>query len=122
MVAPLRFLGCVVTLTAMLAPWASVAANAVHLTLDDHHDEAAATHDDLHDADAVLHGHGHADGTPAHGHDATMALAPSQVPAPSLAIHPSIAASASPAFDVDAVVLHRLDPSPPQRVPIILRI
>lgn len=123
MAAPLRVLGCLITLTAMLAPWAGVVRTAVHLTFDaHHHDEALATQDDLHDAATVLHGHGHEHGTPAHSHDATVAQASSQAPVPSLTTHPSVTAFGSTAFVADATLLGRLDPSPPPRAPIILRI
>lgn len=123
MAVPLRVLGCAMTLTAMFAPWAAVVRTAVHLALEAHHyDEAPVTHDDLHDAATVLHGHGHQHGTPAHSHDATAALALSQVPVPSLTIHPSVTAFAAAALTAGAAVLRCLDTSPPLRVPIILRI
>ena len=123
MAAQLRVLGCLMTLTAMLAPWAAVVRTAVHLAFDaHHHEEASPTPDDLHDAATVLHGHGHEHGTPAHSHDATVAQAP-QAPLPSLTIHPSVPAFACAAIAADAAVLLRyLDPSPPPRAPIILRI
>lgn len=123
MAAPLRVLGCLLTLTAMLAPWAAVVRTAVHLAFDaHHHDEALATQDDLHDAATVLHGHGHEDGTPAHSHDATIAQASSQGPVPCLTIHPSVTAFAATASLAGATVLRSLDPFPPPRAPIILRI
>lgn len=123
MAVPLRVLGCVMTLTAMFAPWAAVARTAIHLALEDHHhEEAPVTHDDLHDAATVLHGHGHEQGTPAHSHDATAALGLSQAPVPSLTIHPSLTAFASAVLTADVAFLGRLDPSPPLRIPIILRI
>jgi hypothetical protein len=121
MAEPIRFIGCVMTLAAMLAPWVAVVRTTVHLAFDAHHHEEAPR-DDLRDAATVLHGHGHADGTPAHSHDATMAVASSQAPVPSLNLHPSATAFASTAFAAGATVLSRLDPSPPPRAPIILRI
>lgn len=111
------------TLAALLAPVAGVVRTAVHLASDaHHHDEASATHDDLHDAATVLHGHGHDLGTPAHSHDATEPLASSQAPVPGLTIHPSMIPFASTTFAAEAILLGRLGPSPPLRVPIILRI
>ena len=122
MAAPLHVLASVMTLTAMLAPCAGVLRTAVHLALDaHHHEEGSVAHDDLHDATAVLHGHGHEHGTPAHNHDATEGLRSSQAPVPSVTIHPSVIAFVPSSLAVDAV-LDRLDPSPPSRVPIILRI
>ena len=123
MAAPLRILGCVLTLIAVSTSWTSVVVMAVHIVLDDdHHADAADHHDDLHHAATVLHGHSHDAATPSHSHDATAALASSQAPAPSLTTHASFAASGSSAFGPEAVATGRLDPSPPQRVPIILRI
>jgi len=123
MAVRLRFLGCVMTLAAMFAPWTAVMRTAVHLAFDTrHHEAVSATHDDLYDATAVLHGHRHEHGTPAHSHDSTLAVAYSQVPVPSLTIHPSATAFASAALLADVAFLARLDPSPPLRVPIILRV
>jgi hypothetical protein len=111
------------TLTAMLAPLPAVVRTAVHLALDPHHhEEASVTHDDLHDAATVVHGHGHEHGTPAHSHDATVAQVSSQAPLPSLTIHPSVAPFAIADFAAGAAMLRCLDPSPPPRAPIILRI
>ena len=122
MAEPIRFIGCVMTLAAMLAPWAAVVRTAVHLAFDAHHHEQVPfAHDDLHDAAAVLHGHRHEHGTPAHSHDATLAAASSTVPVPGLTTHPSATPFATAAL-ADVVFLARLDPSPPLRVPIILRV
>lgn len=110
------------TLAAMFAPWTVVVRTAVHVAVDAHHEEASGTHADLHDAASVLHGHGHDHGTPAHSHDATLVPASSQGPAPSLTSHPSVTAFASSALAAGAAVRDRADPSPPRRVPIILRI
>jgi hypothetical protein len=120
--APLRVLGCVITLTALFAPWAAAVPTVVHLAFDHHHDESPGTHQDVHEAATVLHGHGHEDGTPAHRHDSTAAMASSQAPIPHVTIHPAILAAASAALVAGGAVLDRLDPSPPPRVPIILRI
>ena len=95
---------------------------AVHLAFDAHREDVSGTRDDFHDAASVLHGHGHDHGTPAHSHDATLVPASSQGPAPSLTSHPSVTAFASSALAAGAAVLDRADPSPPRRVPIILRI
>lgn len=122
MSARLQRLGCVMTLTAMLAPWAVVVRTAVHLAFDAHHHEGAAATRDDHDGTAVLHGHAHAHGTPAHSHDATLAVAGHQVPAPSLILHPSLPTSTFTATVAEAILLPSLDPSPPPRAPIILRI
>ena len=111
------------TLAAMLAPTAVSLRMAAHLAVDaHHHEEPSTTHDDLHDAAIVLHGHGHENGTAEHSHDTTLSLASSQASIPSLTVHPSVTVFVSSAFTADAAVLDRFDPSPPLRVPIILRI
>lgn len=110
------------TLTAMFAPWASIVPTVVHLAFDHHHDESPWMHRDVHDAAPVLHGHGHEDGTPTHSHDATVTSASAQAQAPSPIVHPSVSVCTAAASAADAVILDRLDPSPPQRAPIILRI
>ena len=112
---------CLWALIAMSAPWASVAVTALHVVLDDHHSEAAADHVDFDHAAAALHGHSHENGTPAHGHEATVALAPGQLPAPSLNTYPPLMPLDAVLSNV-AVAFGRFDPSLPQRVPIILRI
>jgi hypothetical protein len=123
MPAPLRLLATTLTLAAMLSPWATVVWTVVHLALDAHHHEVVSATDGVHhDAAAGLHGHGHDHGTPAHRHDTTAAATSHQLPSPTSSIHPSLTGVtfATPAADVNFVA--RFEPSPPQRVPIILRI
>jgi hypothetical protein len=117
----LRHLGCVLSLTVLLAPSLAGAATAMHLMSDHSHGDEPGHHD-LHDASATLHGHGHDDGTPEHSHDATLTVtSPSQAPLLSSAIYPS-AALGTAAFATDAAVLDRPGPAPPLRIPIVLRI
>lgn len=123
MPASLRLLACTLTLAAVLSPWVTVVWTAVHLALDAHHHEVVFATDDVrHDAAAGLHGHGHDHGTPAHSHDTTTAATSRQLSSPTLTIHPSVTGSicATPTAEVNFVA--RFEPSPPPRVPIILRI
>ena len=122
MAAPLRTLSCVMTLAAILAPWGAVVWTVAHLALDDHHEAPWATDDARRDAAAVLHGHGHDHATPDHSHDATAAAAPNPLPLPGLTVHPSAGGFASTALLAVLGCPVRFEPSPPQRVPIVLRI
>jgi hypothetical protein len=124
MTAPGRFLACTLTLAAMLSPSATVAWTVIHLALDAHHHEVTLATDEVHhyDTGAAVHGHHHDHGTPAHSHDTTAAAISHQLPSPTVSSHPSVTGvtSAAPAADMNFVA--RFEPSPPQRVPIILRI
>ena len=118
----LRALSCAITLAAVLSPSGAVVWTVAHLALDDHHEAPSATDDAQRDAAALLHGHPHDHATPDHSHDATAAATPDQLPSPGLNIHPSAGGFASSALIADPGRPVRFEPSPPQRVPIVLRI
>lgn len=109
-------------LLAMLAPCALDAASAVHLALDDHHDEAHGRPPASPPASG--HGHGHAAGTPGHDHGTTAAA-------------PTIPGAEAPGLAADADGVSRIDvsrvpsrpsegaapsPSPPAVTTTILRV
>lgn len=122
MTAPLRLLACTLTLTAMLSPWATVVSTVVHLALDAHHQVTTTTHEEHHDASDAVHGHHHHQGTPAHSHHATTAATSHQLPSPPLSSHPSVTGVTSATMTADVNFVARFEPSPPPRIPIILRI
>src|SRR5688572_31893374 len=70
MAARVRALAGMVTLAAMVSPYAGVAWTVVHLALEHHHHESSTATVDHHpDAAAAVHGHRHDAETPDHGHE-----------------------------------------------------
>ena len=122
--SPLRVLACAMTLTTMVSPWATVVWTAVHRALDGHHHrEEAATHDDFRAALVALHGHSHTHDISEHRHHTTTATPSNAASSPGPTAHPSMMTTyASAGAAMDLAVHVRTAPSPPQRVPVILRI
>ena len=75
-----RSSGAVLTLAALLFPWAAGFALTIHLLSHDHHPRHPFADDRHRDADVaalILHGHGHEPGTPEHEHSSILPISDS---------------------------------------------